>query len=434
MKKLLAFGALPFVCLCGQIRAMEPVTLRSHSGQFLVRGLPVGAPRVSPSTNILAYIRLDPALFAVSCERIKEAVLGELGAKDVWKGKIFVSVHPVKDDHEPIVITATHYTDGWSYHMDIPEMVDGPRLIKSVVEVLLQEMANRDSRSRLAAELPLWLPEGFAAHLQATILSNFTLEPETRINRGEKGADPLAHAREYLRAHPPLSLDDLNWPTEEQFSGNGGETYRCCAQLFVYELLRLPDGRSCLREMLARLTENLNWQTAFLQAFGAHFQRLLDLDKWWSLHLVHLIGQGFASAWMRPEFCQQLQDILTTSVQVRLSPVELPLTTQVKLQIILGEWEFPRQQPTLREMVTRLKALRLRASAEFIRLVDDYRQTLETYVQRRRDAGGSTSRVERSPKSKFIVSETIKRLDDLDARLAVLRTETNAPAQFTITR
>jgi len=56
-------------------------------------------------------------------------------------------------------------------------------------------MANRNARS-LAAELPLWLAEGLAAHLQATILSNFTLEPETHVNRRERGRDPLARARE----------------------------------------------------------------------------------------------------------------------------------------------------------------------------------------------------------------------------------------------
>ena len=431
MKAWLAISASIFLVARGQTLAIEPVSLRSHSGQFLVRGLPLGAPLISPSTNAVSYVRLDPALVAVSCERIKSALLGELAAKDLWRGKIFVFLHPVTDDHESIVVTSLHYADGWGYRMEIPEVVDGPRLVKSVVEVLLLELANRNARAR-AAELPLWLAEGLAAHLQATILSNFTIEPETRIIRGERGRDPLARAREPLRACPPLSLNELNWPPEDQFSEIGAETYRCCAQLFVYELLRLQDGRACLREMLARLPENLNWQTAFLRAFSAHFQRLLDVDKWWSLHVVHLTGQGFASAWARPEFCQQLLDVLATPVQVRLSPQELPLTSQVKLQSILEEWDFERQQPTLREKVNLLQALRLRASPDSIGLVEDYRQTLDGYLQRRRTAGGRKAAP--SPQARLIVKEAIKHLDDLDARLETFRKQTNSPAQFTISR
>jgi len=378
-------------------------------------------------------VRLDPALLAVSCERIKAALLSELAAKDLWRGKIYVSLHPVTDDRESIVVTSLHYTDGWSYRMEIPEMVDGPRLVKSVVEVLLLEIANRNARS-IGAELPLWLVEGLPAHLQATILSNFTLEPETRISRRERGRDPLTQAREQLRTHPPLSLNELNWPPEDQFSEAGAETYRCCAQLFVSELLRLQDGRACLREMLERLPENLNWQTAFLRAFSAHFQRLLDVDKWWSLHVVHLTGQAFASAWARTEFCQQLVDILMTPVEVRLSPAELPLTSQVKLQSILADWGFERQQPVLREKVNLLQALCLRASLDSIALVEDYRQTLENYLQRRGNPGGSDRKTGSTPPARFLVKETIKHLDTLDARLEILMKQTNSSAQFTISR
>src|SRR5205823_11847081 len=141
-----------------------------------VRGLPLPAPPMaSRATSSVSYVRLDPTLLAVSCERIKSAVLAELAMNDAWRGKIRISLHPVRDDSEPIVVTSVHYRDGWNYEMDIPEQVDGARLVKSVVEVVLLEIANRSARS-LAAELPLWLTEGLAAHLQATALPGFTLE------------------------------------------------------------------------------------------------------------------------------------------------------------------------------------------------------------------------------------------------------------------
>src|SRR4051812_3497013 len=287
--RLLTGPGLILAILCGRAFCVEPVTSISKSGQFLVHGLPLASPLLAPGPNgAAAFVRLDPTLLAFTCERIKAAVLAELAMNDRWKGKIYISLHPVRDDHEPIVVTTMHYADGWSYNMEIPEHVESARLIRSVVEVLLLELANRNARSA-AAELPLWLPEGLTAHLQETLLANFILEPETHIAHKARKQDPLAHAREWLRIHPPLSLNELNWPGDEQLSGPNLETYQSCAQLFVSELLRLRDGRVCLREMVTLLADHLNWQTAFLRAFSPHFQRLIDVDKWWSLHVVHLV-------------------------------------------------------------------------------------------------------------------------------------------------
>src|SRR4029434_9492657 len=96
------------------------------------------------------------------------------------------------------------------------------------------------------------------------------------INRRERVPDSLASVRESLRQHEPLSLDDLSVPDKdwERLTGENALHFRACAHLFVHELLRLRDGRACLRQMLERLPENLNWQTTFLQSFGQHFSRL----------------------------------------------------------------------------------------------------------------------------------------------------------------
>jgi len=424
-----------FLALGLPVFSADSLVLRSHSGQFLVRGLPLGAPLsgAAPAGEV-AYVRLDPTLLAISCERVKTAVLEELAMKDQWRGKIYISLHPVRDDQEPIVITSLHYTDGWNYQMEIPEQVNGARLVKSVTEVVLREIANRNGRDT-PAEMPLWLTEGLAAHLQATALADFTLEPETHIARKQRNPDPLARARNCLRVHPPLTLDELTWPADEQLSEPNMETYQSCAQLFVYELLRLRDGRACLREMLAHLPETLNWQTAFLRAFSAHFQRLIDIDKWWSLHVVHLIGQGRMSAWVQAETCEQLDDILITPVQIRSTPQELPLNLHLRLQTIFAEWDFPRQRLVLLHKLNLLSALRQRASQNSIGLVEQYRQALESYVERRSAVRGSARKRETSPAARLIVSESIKRFDELDARREALRNQTNAPAaQFTISR
>src|ERR1043166_3369278 len=87
--------ALAFLCAIHRALAVDPVTLRSHSGQFLVRGLPLmrRAP-VADTNSEVAYVRLDPTLLAVSCERVKSALLEELGMKDQWRGKILVVLDP----------------------------------------------------------------------------------------------------------------------------------------------------------------------------------------------------------------------------------------------------------------------------------------------------------------------------------------------------
>jgi len=429
-------GAVPLLLAFGTpVFSADSLTLRSHSGQFLVRGLPLGAPLpgTAPAGEV-TYVRLDPTLLAISCERIKTAVLEELAMKDQWRGKIYISLHPVRDDQEPIVITSVHYTDGWNYSMEIPEQVNRARLVKSVTEVVLREIANRNGRET-PAEMPLWLTEGLATHLQATALANFTLEPETHIARKQRNPDPLARARDCLRVHAPLTLDELTWPSDEPLSEQNMETYQSCAQLFVYELLRLRDGRACLREMLAHLPETLNWQTAFLRAFSTHFQRLIDIDKWWSLHVVHLTGQGRMSAWVQAETCKQLDDILITPVQIRSTPQELPINLHMRLQTIFAEWEWQRQRPVLLQKLNLLAALRRRASQDSVGLVEGYRHALETYLERRNAVRGSARKKDTSPAARLIVSESIKRFDDLDAQREALRNQTNAPAaQFTTTR
>src|SRR5262245_33148214 len=109
--------------------AVEPLALRSRSGQFVVRGLPVGAPFfTNAAASAVSYVRLDPAALLVSCERIKDALLAELDMRDRWRGKIYISLHPVREDNEPINILSVHHPEGWNYHVDLPEMVDRSRL------------------------------------------------------------------------------------------------------------------------------------------------------------------------------------------------------------------------------------------------------------------------------------------------------------------
>jgi hypothetical protein len=407
--------------------ATEALTLRSRSGQFIVRGLPLGLPFFSgTATSALSYVRLDPSVLTVSCERIKDALLTELDLRDCWRGRIYISLHPVREDNEPIRITSIHHPEGWSYQIDIPEMVDKDRLFKAILQVLFAEIVHRNAGAR-EIELPPWLVKGMAVCLQTSARSSLTLEPHTSVVRNERRGDPLQSAREKLRTSAPLTLNELNWPNEEQTSGEAAAVYAACAHVFVYELLRLKGGRVCLREMLLHLSENLNWQSAFLRAFQGHFPRLIDVDKWWALNVVHITGRDLTAVLTREETIRQLDEVLARPVQVRHQPQELPLNTQAKLQNIIAYWEYRRQLPVLNQTLNLLQALRLRASQDLVGLVDSYRLVLESYLQKRsKPLTGDSSKGQFSS-YKIFVHDALKRLDELDLQREAVRQQTNAP-------
>lgn len=405
----------------------QSVVLRSQSGQFVVRGLPMGAAPVGHSpTSQVSYLRVDPALLAVSCDRIKQALLSELEMKDNWQGTITVTLHPVRDYDEPIDIISRRFRNGWAYNLHVPDWVERTRLVHAVVQVLLQEISTRRARDH-APELPPWLLDGITAILERASLSTLTLEPETWIMRQrEKNADPLRQVRELLRARAPLTFNELNWPSEEQFTPENIDVYRACSQLFVCELLRLKNGPARLSQMLLTLPESLNWQTAFLTAYRSQFRSLLEVEKWWSLSVVHITSRDLMFSWTREQAFLQLDDALVVSAEVRLNAGELPMNAQVKLQQVIAEWAPSRQTAILMQKLNLLHNLRMRAPQEMMDLVDRYRTVLEHYVKNRRATGEGPFGRHPLSKDRVLAGETIKKLDGLDVQREVLRSSTNA--------
>jgi hypothetical protein len=419
--RLLVYG-LSISFALSLARGGEPVAVLSRSEQFLVHGLPMPAAFLPGSqASGVSYVNVDPNLLAVSCERIKEVLLAELGLKDEWRGKIALFLRPVRADNEPIRVTSTHYTDGWGYRLEIPDQVDRSRLVRAVIEVLLLEMANRHA-GRQSAELPPWLVEGLSAHLQA--VSGLVVERA----RHERRQEPLKALRERLRKRPPLSWNELSWPDDEPWTAAAAAHYQACAQFLVWELLHLKRGHDCLRDLIAHLSDDLNWQTTFLRVFRSHFTRLVDVEKWWSLSVVHFTGHDFEKSWPREEGWRQLEEILMTPVDVRLSANELPMSSHARLQTILAEWDYVPQRTLLQKKINHLQALRWRVSKEMLGLVDDYLHTLETYVQKRDKTGTApVLKNETLPNLKILLRDTLRQLDALDAQRLQMQSQTNAP-------
>ena len=388
-----SISALAFALLLATAARAE-LTMRSRSGQFVVSGLPVTARFVSHTlTNTVDYVRLDPAVLTVSCERIKETLLKELELADAWQGTVYIRILAVRMDNEPVRFTSVRYKDGWGYGLELPEWILRTRLVTAVVQAVLSELANRKSQER-AAELPLWLLEGMTAYLLAHNPDGLALEPATRTVKRHGNQESLAPIREVLRTRSALTLDQLSWPRDD-----ADAVYTHCAHLFFHELLSLRDGRRCMAQMVARLPENYNWQTTFLAAFGEHFHGLIDVDKWWALTVTHFTGRDPMSLWPLREALAHLDEALATPVHVRGTNSALPGTAELTLQTIIAEWDNKRQETLLAQKVSHLQALRLRSPPEALEMIDGYMVALQNRLRKRASK-----------------ADTIRRLNSLDTQ------------------
>src|ERR1051326_729047 len=79
-----ALAALP----AGGVR-----TVNSSSGQFIVRGPAIAQLSTNSGIGSSGLIQLDPYILAVTCERIKQALLREMTMADLWRGRVYVGIH-----------------------------------------------------------------------------------------------------------------------------------------------------------------------------------------------------------------------------------------------------------------------------------------------------------------------------------------------------
>jgi len=406
------------------------VSVRSYSGQFIAyAGRSVTLP---PSLLLVAtnrdFVQLEPTLATVSCERIKQLLLRELNSPASWRGTVYLVLYPARAASDPITITSDRFKNDWQYRVDLPDLVERPRYVRAIVQVLLFELANRTAQAR-AAEIPLWLVEGFSQMLLASNEAEIILPPPRATAGGlsvsatslsARKENLLQQAQRKLRGRPPLTFEALSWPSEQELAGDAGDLYSGSAQLFVGELLRFPDGRACLGAMLAQLPQNYNWQFAFLGAFRTHFQRPLDVEKWWALSLTQASGRDAAQTWPLEESWQKLDQAIHAAVQVRTGANELPLHADVSLQKIIREWDPIRQTQALNNTLRDLGLLRLRIAQEYVGLVHDYSQAIETYLQQR-DRSPSAFPFTKGAGRRRVIEAAIQQLDALDAQRAALR-------------
>lgn len=407
----------------------QRITVRSVSGQFIVSGT---RPDFARQAALVAkldtnHVLLQPATLSLTAERIKEAVREQLQSPREWRGRIYLTLHAETNALRAPVAQAGKFADGWHFRVDLPERMEKERVVSAITSVVLQEIATRTDPDH-AVEVPLWLSEGLARHVQASALEPLVLQPELfvverqlqalppRVFDSQRLPDPYRLVRAQFEKRTPCSFSDLDQPRDARGSAEDWEHFRCSAQMFVGELLKLRDGPACLAEFLRLLPNYLNWQLAFQRAFKGHFASALDIEKWWEVTLVTFQGRDRHMKVSMEEGLRQLSQILAVPVQVRGHAATLPQPGVTTLQRLLTEADFATQQAALPTVILQLRALQWNVPTDLLKLIDDYRFTIESYLHRRGKSAGAGGGRSLSPDSHAtLVRETVQRLNLLDA-------------------
>ena len=400
--------------------AADPVIITSATKQFVVRGAPQRSLLTPGPSSETVY--LDPALLVVTCEMVKRELQRELGWGGRWSATVYINIHPIRFDNEAIRVNVSRNDNRWRYHLEMPDEISRRELLRTLVEVLLVEFADR-AASDQSVELPPWLAEGLTEHLvlgplagaamQAKTLDEIRSDPGLLAARTVRRGDASQKLRETVQREGALSFDQLNWLEFDENDEQTTARYRYSAHLFVRELLRLRGGPDCICAMLAMLPEHLNWQMAFLRGFSPHFQRMLDVEKWWSLNLAQWKTRDSAITWAPAEARRKLDEILNAPLRVQVKDGGSSHVASVALQTVIKDWAFEEQVALLKAKITQLQAARLHLPAAFASLSDSYRVTIEKYLQARGTAWFDAT-------GRAAANRAVLELDALDAQRAQL--------------
>ena len=403
----------------------------SVSGQFLVTDKPGYSPLdylpdVVTNENL---VRLEPALLVVSADRIRTAFLGKLGINPSapWSAKIYLVIHPAQYLNENIEIVTSRFENGWEYHVLLPSIVPRDRLARALTGALVLEYANRQATDH-AAELPSWLVEGLTQELVAGNLQEMLVSaPDHTVNtlplgwtdQTAHGIDSLAAAREVLQNYSVLTFSQLSWPTDAQLAGDDGGQYRASAQLFVDELLALPNGGAKMRTMLELLPHYYNWQTAFQTAFGNNFASPLHVEKWWALQSVIFASRSPGSQWTLDFSRQKLDEILNVPVEYRGASNAMPTFATISLQNVIRNFGSVQQAEILQTKLRDLELAQLRVDPSLAVLTVEYRNAVAGYLGEAHPRRGTLVLNKNQP-VKVSANETLKILNALDAQRRAL--------------
>ncbi len=393
----LGFALWVWMVVPGASVGLGAVSVISRSRQFIIHSPQVTTPSLSEvtplSTNTVLTLQPDP--LAVSCERIKAALLAELGRPDRWRGKIHVTIERRLAPTPFPTAVAVRYADGWQYALHLPREIEGRALVRGVVHAVLTEIANQHPGPG-TAEIPIWLVEA----LTGQVLARVGPDPLARLNpvtgryavgvgqlqatlSERKPVDEQQALLRVLQSRPLLTFEEISIPTPDKLEPPGLVHYEACARLLFTSLRGLPAGPQCFASMLAQLPSHLNWQTAFLAGFNRHFSRMLDVEKWWALGAQRLRVDSRQLLLSPATGLLWLEDLLVVPADVQQTPGVARERRVVPLETVVVEWNPPLQTQILALRARQLRQLAPSLPPETQTLAIGYAETLQGFLEAR---------------------------------------------------
>jgi hypothetical protein len=376
-------------------------------------------------------VRLEPALLAVTAERIKKALSKQLGDNSRWRGRIFFSLRPAQSLDENVTVVGSRFDNTWNYRIELPDVLSRTRLARAITGAVLLELANRNAGAR-SAEVPPWLMDGLSEGVLAANTDGFILSAPTHFTNGvaehriaddKSGWYLLGNVHRVLKDQSALTFAQLSWPTDAQLAGDDGGVYRASAQLFVHDLLELKNGANELRAMLQLLPRYYNWQLAFREAFKRDFPSQVELEKWWALQTVHFAALDVGPIWTAAASRARLDEILSVPVDYRVASNALPIHAETSLQDAIHNFDSARRVAILQTKLRDLQTAELRMSPQFAGLTEQYVRVISDYLgQRPAQRSILPARRLTTGPSKPDIKKTLKTLDNLDARRRAVET------------
>ena len=423
----------------GSVPAREgkDFVVRSQTGEFIVHG-----PRTFPNSILFPQsvgggtgpvflfkptrdkespdevtIPLDPSLVAVACERVKQALLSTFGLGDDWSSPIHVFIEPGRQQGQ-VSLDTIRTGRGWLFRLALPAEMKELDLDRLILHAALLERSNRNPQA-MANNVPKWLTEGLIRCLRASAPDGLSIQ---RIASFRIRPSPEIAFRELFLKRAPLSFEEMCWP--EGLEPSKSPMFTASAELFVYELLRVRDGRACLAGMILKSPNYLNWQLAFLEAFQTHFRSLVEVEKWWSLSWVHLLGVDPSQRWASPEGWEKFEASLRTTVELRADRSSPPLRKSLTLQTAIRELPIGVQQSGLESTLFQLRVIQLHVPPRVAAIAREYQQILGDYLAEAARAGQTTFDKRQTPVNLNVLKQTvIGKLDLLDRKKAKLKAE-----------
>ena len=424
---------------------------RSRSGQFLVLGdlaapatggsqairLPTGPSQRSVTLNPLrpmdqgGVATLNPPVLSVACERVKAGVLRVLRLEDHHRGSVVVRILKADSRRLPARIVATQYTDGWRYALELQERLDSTLLVRSLVEVLLLEIANRENEGSLSP-IPLWLSEGITTLLMvAESGPELVPQMDRDFKDPRRPLDPVAAIAGRTAGRAPLGFETLAQPPEALLGDtNRFAWFQGSSALLVHQLRSLGGNSGSLGRLVVSFNRPLNWQTGFLRTYSAEFSSLLDVEKWWGVVSMAFHVQDAARRMTPEAWTGQMRSVLTETVEVAATTNGVPERRRVRISQILEEWPYPAQQPVLQRKLFQLRMLlglgesmaRRDGLDESTRarlvLLDRFIDGLTRYQEARLDRSAEADRRGApDPRVRLLVSSTADRLKAIEQDL-----------------